>query len=75
MIAMLPVYFALFGAHFEKQAVAAALTLVIFLTAMSMYISNNAAIPLLGLPGKYSLASSELERNILAYIIAIIAGV
>lgn len=45
-----------------------ALTLVIFLTAMS--ISNNAAIPLLGLPGKYSLASSELERNILAYIIA-----
>jgi len=65
MIAMLPVYFALFGAHFEKQAVAAALTLVIFLTAMSMYISNNAAIPLLVLSGKYSLASSELERNIL----------
>jgi len=65
MIAMLPVYFALFGAHFEKKAVAAALTLVIFLTAMSMYISNNAAIPLLVLSGKYSLASSELERNIL----------
>ena len=53
MIAMLPVYFALFGAHFEKQAVAAALTIVIFLTALSMYISNNAAIPLLVLSGKY----------------------
>jgi hypothetical protein len=60
MIAMLLVYFALFGAHFEKQAVAAALTLVIFLTAMSIDISNNAAIPRLGLPGKYSLGSSEL---------------
>ncbi|HSK67395.1 MAG TPA: hypothetical protein VK888_10720 [Anaerolineales bacterium] len=66
MIVILLVYFALFGAHFEKQAVATVLTLVIFLTAMSMYISNDAAIPRLGLPGKYSLASSELERNILA---------
>lgn len=52
MIALLPVCFALFGAHFEKQAATAALIPVIFLTAMSMYISNNAAIPLLGLPGK-----------------------
>jgi hypothetical protein len=49
---MLPFSFALFVAHFEKPAVAAALTLVIFLTAMSMCISNNAALPLLGLPGK-----------------------
>jgi hypothetical protein len=42
MIVMLPFSFALFVAHFEKPAVAAALTLVIFLTAL----------PLLGLPGK-----------------------
>ena len=65
MIAMLPVYFALFGAHFEKQAIAAALTVVIFLIAMSMYISNNAAIPLLVLSGKYSVAATDLQRNIL----------
>jgi len=65
MIAMLPVYFALFGAHFEKQAVAAALTIVIFLTAMSIYISNNAAIPLLVLSGKYSLAATDLQRTTL----------
>jgi hypothetical protein len=62
---MLPVYFALFGAHFEKQALAAALTIIIFLTAMSMYISNNAAIPLLVLSGKYSLAATDLQRTIL----------
>lgn len=65
MVAMLPVYFALLSAHFEKQAIAAGLTLAIFLTAMSIYISNNAAIPLFVLSGKYSLASSELERTIL----------
>jgi hypothetical protein len=65
MVVMLPVYFALFCVHFEKQAVAAALTIIIFLTAMSMYISNNAAIPLLVLSGKYSLAATDLQRTIL----------
>jgi len=65
MVAMLPVYFALFGAHFEKHALAAALTIIIFLTAMSMYISNNAAIPLLVLSGKYSLAATDLQRIVL----------
>ena len=65
MVAMLPVYFALFGAHFEKKALATALTIIIFLTAMSMYISNNAAIPLLVLSGKYSLAATDLQRTVL----------
>ena len=62
MIAMLPVYFALFGAHFDKYALGAGLTIFIFLTAMSMYISNNAAIPLLVLSSKYSLANTEMQR-------------
>jgi hypothetical protein len=65
MIAMLPVYFALFGAHYEKQAIAAALTVVIFLISMSMYISNNAAIPLLVISDKYSLAATDLQRTTL----------
>jgi hypothetical protein len=65
MVAMLPVYLALFGAHFEKQATVAALTITIFLTAMSMYISNNAAIPLLVLSSKYSLANTDTQRTIL----------
>ena len=65
MIAMLPVYFAFFGAHVEKQAVGAALTIIIFLIAMSMYISNNAAIPLLVLSDKYSLAATDLQRTTL----------
>ena len=63
MIAMLPVYFALFGAHFDKHVLAAGLTIFIFLTAMSMYISNNASIPLLVLSNKYSLATTDLQRT------------
>jgi len=65
MAAMLPVYFALFGAHFDKHAMAAGLTIFIFLTATSMYISNNAAIPLLTLSSKYSLAATDLQRTVL----------
>ena len=65
MIAMLPVYFALFGAHFDKHALGAGLTIFIFLTAMSMYISNNAAIPLLVLSNKYSLATTDIQRTAL----------
>lgn len=65
MVAMLPVYFALFTAHYEKNALGAALTIVIFITAMSIYISNNAAIPLLVLSNKYAAASTETQRTIL----------
>ena len=65
MVAMLPVYFALVGAHLQKHAMAGALTIIIFITAMSIYISNNAAIPLLVLSNKYSLASTEMQRTIL----------
>lgn len=66
MVAMLPVYFALFGAHFERQAIATAITIIMFVTAISIYVSNNAAIPLLVLSNKYALATTDLQRSILA---------
>jgi hypothetical protein len=66
MVAMLPVYFALIGAHFERQAIAAAITTILFVTAISIYVSNNAAIPLLVLSNKYALATTDLQRSILA---------
>lgn len=66
MVAMLPVYFALLGAHFDRQAIAAASTTMVFVTAISVYISNNAAIPLLVLSNKYTLATTDLQRSILA---------
>lgn len=66
MVAMLPVYFALFGAHFERQAIAAAITTILFVTAISIYVSNNAAVPLLVLSNKYSLATTDVQRSVLA---------
>lgn len=65
MLAMLPVYFALFGAHLDSHAIGAGLTMFIFLVALSMYISNNAAIPTLILSSKYSLANTDIQRTTL----------
>ena len=65
MVAMLPVYFALFGAHFERQALAAAITTILFITAISIYVSNNAAIPMMVLSDKHALANTDLQRSVL----------
>jgi peptidoglycan/LPS O-acetylase OafA/YrhL len=65
LIAMLPVYFALFAAHRKRQAVYAALAMIVFLISMSIYISNNAAIPLLVLSNKYALAGTDMQKTIL----------
>jgi len=65
MIAMLPVYFALLWAHRRRQGVQAALVVIVFLLSMSIYISTNAAIPLLVLSNKYALATTEIQKTIL----------
>lgn len=65
MIAMLPVYFALLWAHRRRQGVQAALAMTIFLLATSIYISTNAAIPLLVLSNKYALATTDIQKTIL----------
>ena len=64
MVAMLPVYFALLGAHLRRQAITSALATIVFLVGMSIYISNNAAIPLLVLSNKYALANTDIQKNI-----------
>jgi len=64
LAAMLPVYLALLAAHRKKQAVFVILTMIVFLVSMSIYISNNAAIPLLVLSNKYTLAGTDVQRSI-----------
>ena len=64
MLAMLPVYFALFWTHRRRQGIQAALVLAIFLLATAIYISSNAAIPMLVLSEKYALAQTNLQKTI-----------
>lgn len=65
MIAMLPVYFALLWAHRRRQGIQAALVMIVFLLATSIYISTNAAVPMLVLSNKYALATTDLQKTIL----------
>ena len=64
MLAMLPVYIALLWAHRRQQGIQAALVLVVFLLATAIYVSTNAAIPMLVLANKYALAQTELQKTI-----------
>jgi hypothetical protein len=64
MVAMLPVYFALVWAHRRRQGIQSVMVLVVFLIAMSIYISTNAAIPLLVLSNKYALANTDVQKTI-----------
>jgi hypothetical protein len=64
MLAMLPVYFALLWAHRNQLGVQAALILAVFLLATAIYISSNAAIPMLVLSEKYALAQTDLQKTI-----------
>ena len=66
MLAMLPVYFAILWSHHRQQAVQSALVLVIFLIAMAIYLSTNAAIPMMVLAEKYSLAQTEVQKTMFA---------
>ncbi len=64
MLAMLPVYIALLWAHRRHQGIQAALVLIVFLLATAIYVSTNAAIPMLVLSNKYALAQTELQKTI-----------
>lgn len=67
MLAMLPVYFALLWAHRDRrQGVQAALVLAVFLIAAAIYISENAAIPMLVLSEKFAAAQTETQKAAIA---------
>lgn len=63
MIAMLPLYFALMVAHRQKQIVQAIMVVILFLLAMSIYLSTNAALPLWVVSTKYALADTQAQKD------------
>lgn len=63
---LVPIYFAMFAVHRRGNGVYAALTMVVAFIGMAIYISNNAAIPMFVLAGKYAAAGSDAQRALLA---------
>lgn len=66
MACMIPVYFAIFAAHRRTKGIYAALAMIVSFIGMAIYISNNAAIPMYVLSGKYAAAGSDAQRALFA---------
>ncbi len=62
----MPLYFALYSLHRQTHKACAALAMMLYLTGAAVYISNNAAMPMLALSGKYTLAPTEAQRSLIA---------
>mgnify|MGYP005845327555 CR=1 FL=1 len=63
---MIPMYFAIYTVHRQVYKACAALAMIIYLTGMAIYISNNAAIPMFVLSSKYMAAATDAQRALLA---------
>ena len=61
-----PLFVALYGAHQQECRAYAALALIVWLVGATVYISNNAAIPMSVLSSKYASATTDSQRTLLA---------
>ncbi|MBN2613048.1 MAG: hypothetical protein JXB00_15950 [Bacteroidales bacterium] len=61
----LPVYFALYGLHRDKQKVAAAFALLLCVVSYAIFMADNAVFPFIHLADKYLNTSSADEKAIL----------
>jgi Domain of unknown function (DUF4386) len=63
---LIPVFMALYTAHRNTNQAQAALALILSLLGTAIYLSNNAAFPMLTLSTKYANATTEAQRTLLA---------
>jgi len=63
---LIPVFLALYAAHRQTNKTYGMLALILSLVGTAIYLSNNAAFPMLALSAKYAAATTEVQRNLLA---------
>lgn len=66
LILLIPVFLALYTAHRHISPTAAMLAMIFSLIGAAIYLSNNAAFPMLTLSQKYAAATTDAERTLLA---------
>jgi hypothetical protein len=66
LVLSIPLFLALYGAHRYVNPVYSALTVILSLVGTAIYLSNNAAFPMLTLSAKYAVATTETQRTLLA---------
>lgn len=63
---MIPMYYAIVGAHRNSGISYAGLALVLFLIGNAVFVANNAALPMYELAERYNATMDENERSMLA---------
>ena len=58
----IPMYLALYGAHRRVSQAHAALALIVLLAGTVVFVTSNAALPMLELSQQYAVASTEAQR-------------
>jgi hypothetical protein len=66
LVCLVPIIFAIFGAHRRTNAMYAMLAMIISFIGMAIYLANNAAIPMYVLANKYAAAGTEAQRALYA---------
>lgn len=66
LILLIPLFLALYAIHRYTHQASAALALILSLVGAAVYLSNNAAFPMLALSAKYSAATTETQRTLIA---------
>lgn len=66
LVLLIPVFLALYGVHWNVNPVYAALAVILSLVGTAVYLSNNAAFPMLTLSTKYAAATTEAQRTLFA---------
>jgi hypothetical protein len=64
MVCMIPVNFSVIALHHGRHRILAASATIVFLVAISIYISNSAALLMLVLSGKHATAATEVQRSV-----------
>lgn len=62
----IPLYFALYTVQKHASKVYSTLAIILYLVGAAIYISNNAAIPMFVLSGKYFAAATNVQKSLLA---------
>lgn len=62
----IPLLIALYDAHKQTNKAYAALALILSLVGTTIYLSNNAAFPMLALSAKYEAATTDAQRTLFA---------
>ncbi|HSB02399.1 MAG TPA: DUF4386 family protein [Anaerolineales bacterium] len=63
---LIPLFLALYSVHRHANQAYAALAMILSLLGTAVYLSNNAAFPMLVLSSKYAVATTDAQRTLLA---------